>query len=130
MNKEKKKRVWGIDEAVIDTINEAARNSFPNEFVAVLRAEKGIITEILLLPGTISGEQSGLLRLHMLPIDFSVVGTVHSHPSFSNLPSEADIQMFSRFGYVHLITCAPFNMNSWKAYDRNGNVFDLEVIRE
>ncbi|MGB9882284.1 MAG: Mov34/MPN/PAD-1 family protein [Methanomassiliicoccales archaeon] len=128
MTGERRKRVWGIEGAVIETINEAAKSSYPNEFVAALRAEKGVITEILLLPGTISGERSGLLQLHMLPIDFSVVGTVHSHPSFSNEPSDADLALFGRFGYIHIITCVPFDEKSWKAYDFRGNEVELEVI--
>ncbi|MBM4237791.1 MAG: hypothetical protein FJ151_04825 [Euryarchaeota archaeon] len=128
MSEGKRRKVWGIDREVLDTINEASRSSFPMEFLATLRAEKGVITEILLLPGTISREYSGEFRLHMLPIDLSVVGTVHSHPSFSNEPSEADVALFGRFGSTHIITCAPFDMGSWKAYNFKGEEVELEVV--
>lgn len=123
-----KRRVWGIDRGVLEMVNESAKDTYPNEFVATMRAEEGVITELLLLPGTIQGTRSGVLLLHMLPIDFSVVGTIHSHPSYSNRPSEADLALFGRFGNTHVITCLPYDMGSWKAYDYNGREIELEVI--
>ncbi|MDD1768101.1 MAG: Mov34/MPN/PAD-1 family protein [Methanomassiliicoccales archaeon] len=128
MTEGKRRKIWGIEQDVLDMINEAAKDTYPDEFLATLRAEKGIVTEILLLPGTLSGEHSGTFHLHMLPIDLSVVGTVHSHPSFSNMPSEADISLFGRFGNTHIITCIPFDKRSWKAYDYNGDEIELEVV--
>ncbi len=124
----KKRKIWGIDRDIITMANESARDTFPREFVAALRAEKGVITEVLLLPGTLQGERFGSLRLNMLPIDLSVVGTIHSHPSHSNRPSKADISLFGRFGNTHIITCLPFDMNSWRAYDYYGREVDLEII--
>lgn len=109
-------------------ILEASRSSYPNEFAAILRAEDRVITELLLLPGTLSGEQSALFRLHMLPIDFSVVGTAHSHPSGSFWPSGADLALFQRFGFVHIITAKPYNIRSWAAWDFYGDRWELEII--
>ncbi len=125
---ERRRRVWGIEAELLEMISEAAKETYPNEFLATLRAEKGVITEILLLPGTISGERSGTFHLNMLPIDLSVVGTVHSHPSTSNHPSQEDIALFGRFGNTHIITCIPFDMSSWRAYDYSGREVQLEVI--
>jgi proteasome lid subunit RPN8/RPN11 len=120
--------IHSIDREVIEMVNESARANHPNEFLAVLRAEAGVITEILLLPGTLSGRTSGILSLHMLPIDLSVVGTVHSHPSRSNHPSGADLDLFRRWGRVHIITCFPYDMESWRAYDIRGEEMTLKVI--
>ena len=128
MTERKRRKIWGIEEDVLDMINEAAKDTYPNEFLATLRAEKGVVNEILLLPGTLSGERSGTFHLNMLPIDLSVVGTVHSHPSFSNMPSEADISLFGRFGNTHIITCIPFDKGSWKAYNYNGEEVELEIV--
>ncbi len=121
------KKGMRIDGALIDAINEAAVQTYPNEFVAALRAEKGVINEMLMLPGTISGETSGTLQLHMLPIDFSVVGSVHSHPGHSARPSDADLAFFSHFGSVHIITCLPFDRTSWRAYNLAGERIELKV---
>ncbi|HPR98326.1 MAG TPA: Mov34/MPN/PAD-1 family protein [Methanomassiliicoccales archaeon] len=121
-------KVRGIDRALLEMINEAARDSLPNEFVAMLRAEDGIIQELLLLPGTLQGEDSATLMMHMMPIDYSVVGTVHSHPGYSNRPSREDLELFRRYGYVHIITCLPYDEGSWRAYDGQGRRMQLPVV--
>jgi len=121
-------RIRGIRKDTLDTILEASKSSYPKEFGAVLRAEDKVITEILLLPGTLSGEQSAIFRLHMLPIDFTVVGTAHSHPSRSFHPSGTDLGFFQRFGFIHIITAYPYGEDSWAAWDFYGNKIELKVI--
>jgi proteasome lid subunit RPN8/RPN11 len=123
-----RRKVWGIDTDVLEMISEASRDSLPNEFVAALRAEDGVITEILLFPGSYSNEHSAFMHLHMLPIDLSVVGTVHSHPGPSNRPSAEDLHLFGTFGSTHIITCLPYDRRSWRAYDRDGRPVELEVV--
>lgn len=123
-----KKPVHGIRRRTLKMILEAGKSSHPNEFGAILKAEEGVINQLWLLPGTESGESAALFRLHMLPVDFSVVGTVHTHPSGSCRPSGADIELFRRFGYVHIIACEPFNIRSWACYDGNGDRRSLEVV--
>ena len=121
-------KVKAIDRGLLEMINEAARDSLPNEFVAMLRAEDGVIVELLLLPGTLQGEDSATLMMHMMPIDYSVVGTVHSHPGYSNRPSREDLELFRRYGYVHIITCLPYDEGSWRAYDGRGARRELPVV--
>ena len=119
----------GIDSELMEFILEASRSTHPKEFSAVLRVEKGLITEILPLPGTLSGNSSSILQLHMLPIDRSVAGVVHSHPSPNFNPSEADKRLFSKFGYIHIICAYPYTMRSWAAYNSWGERVALEVVK-
>ena len=107
---------------------EASRDSHPMEFGALLRRNGDVIDELLLLPGTVSGEESALFRLHMLPIDRSVAGSLHSHPSPHPYPSEADLHFFGALGDVHIIVASPYNMRSWRAYDRRGEPLEVEVV--
>ncbi|QLH74703.1 MAG: Mov34/MPN/PAD-1 family protein [Methanomassiliicoccales archaeon] len=123
-----KRKVWGIYRDVLEMIMEVSRNSYPNEFVALLRHEDGIIDELHFLPGSQAGEESAILPLYMRPIDLSVVGSVHCHPGFSNRPSAEDLSLFQKFGHIHIIMCLPYDMDSWKAYDKDGNEMDLEVV--
>ena len=112
-------------------IFESAKSSYPNEFGALLRVDdkyKDTITELVLLPGTISGDAHAIFRMHMLPIDFSIVGTVHSHPSLNPFPSDADRALFRKHGKVHIIVAYPYDMSSWKGYDYNGDEIKIEVI--
>ena len=124
----KRKGIWGIKTKTLRMILEASRETYPNEFSATLRAEGGVINEILMLPGTLQGETSAILRLHMLPIDYSVVGSVHSHPSGVIRPSEEDLRLFEKFGKVHIIVGRPYDMGSWRVFDFNGNPIELELV--
>jgi len=122
---------WKIKKRCLDLIFECAKSSYPNEFGGLLRIDsekRDTIIELVILPGTISGDAHAIFRLHMLPIDFSIVGTVHSHPSYSNRPSDADLQFFGKSGKVHIISANPFDMNSWKAYDYDGNQIEMIVV--
>ena len=64
----------------------------------------------------------------MLPADFTVVGTVHSHPSGALRPSDADLALFRNWGRRHLIVGAPFESGCWRAYDGNGAETRLAVV--
>jgi len=122
------KKVVAIRRKTLRMILEASKDTYPKEFAAILRAEEGVITELLLLPGTISGDVHAVFQLHMLPIDFSVVGTVHSHPSGNYQPSDADRNLFSHFGRVHIIAGMPYTEATWQAYDHNGVPRELRVV--
>ena len=120
--------VRAIKKRTLRMVLEASKSQYPNEFAAMLKAEKGVIDELWLLPGTESGETSAIFRLHMMPSEPSIVGTVHSHPSDSFEPSDADLDLFDRFGYCHIIVCEPFDMRSWACYDGRGNRRVLDVV--
>ena len=122
------KRISRIDRETLRFILMASRSSHPQEFAGVLRAAGEVVKEVLLLPGTLSSGESAVLRLHMLPIDPSACGTVHSHPSSSASPSGEDLALFAKFGYVHLIVAFPYDERSWKAYNHRGEEIALEVV--
>jgi proteasome lid subunit RPN8/RPN11 len=105
---------------------KAARSAHPREFAGVLRRRGDVIEEVLLVP-TQSSERSALLSIHMLPIDPSVIGTVHSHPEPPPLPSEEDLFFFDRFGAVHLIIAYPYTEDSWAAFNHRGERIELEI---
>lgn len=113
---------------VVRLICESAKSQHPHEFGGLLRARDGIITEILILPGTVSGETHAIFQLGMLPIDFSVKGTVHSHPSANASPSGADLDLFLKFGTTHIIVGMPYDERTWRAYNARGEPIELEVV--
>jgi len=117
-----------IKKKALQMILESAKSSYPNEFGALLRAEEGEISELILLPGTISGNSQAIFQLYMRPIDFSIVGSAHSHPSGNYRPSEADLDFFRRTGSVHVIVGYPYTMRTWAAYNVLGERIELEVL--
>jgi proteasome lid subunit RPN8/RPN11 len=123
---------WMIERRCLDLILESSKSNFPNEFGALLRVDKiakTTITEVVLLPGTISGDSHAIFKLYMLPIDYSIVGTVHSHPSSISRPSSADLDLFNHFGRIHLIVgVSPFGGTSWQAYDYKGEEVQVQTV--
>jgi proteasome lid subunit RPN8/RPN11 len=122
---------WKIHQSVLDLIFECSKSSYPNEFGGFLKADEQnpyIITELVLIPGTISGDAHAIFKMHMLPIDFTLVGTVHSHPSSNPNPSTADQTLFERYGKIHIISAYPYSDSSWRAYSYKGNEIELLII--
>lgn len=118
-----------ITRRALDSALASARSAYPNEFGGVLRADPpGVISELLLLPGTTAGHRHANFQLYMLPADLTVVGTVHSHPSGALHPSDADLQLFRSWGRRHLILGAPYGSGSWRAYDSNGEETRIDVV--
>ena len=120
-------KVTSIRKKVLKLIFEASKAQHPNEFSSMLRAKKGVITELIIVPA-ISGNTHAIMFTHMLPVDFSVVGTIHSHPSPYPFPSEADLSFFSNRGQVHIIVAYPYDESSYRCYDREGKPLELEVL--
>jgi len=117
-----------IKRETLEFILGAAKSVYPREFAGLLRKRKELIEEVLILPGTLSSNDSAVLRLHMLPMDPSVCGSVHSHPSSSFAPSASDIQFFGKFGSIHIIVAYPYDQKSWAAYNHRGERIPLEVV--
>jgi len=121
-------RPTAIRRKTLRMILAASKDAYPNEFGAFLRAESGVITELLLIPGTIGGKRHALFQFHNAPPDFSVVGTVHSHPSGVFHPSDEDLHLFSKFGGVHIVTGRPYDETTWGAWDNAGQPVKLDVV--
>ncbi len=120
-----------VDSEVIDEIMNIARESYPNEFMALLEGRiKGQvlnITGLIFLPGETSNE-GAVMQIFMQPLTTSSIGSVHSHPGYNAGPSEADLHFFSKKGIFHLIIAQPYSRESIIAYDSFGNIVDFKVI--
>ena len=113
---------------LLDLICECSRDQHPYEFAAVLRQEGNTITELLPPPGGIAGDEHAILPLHMLPVDWSICGVVHSHPIPDNRWSDADLHLFQKFGTTHIICAYPYDRRSWATYNFRGEPVALEVL--
>lgn len=123
----RQRRIRYIRADVLDMICEASRANHPNEFGAVMRAEGDTVTELILVPGTLGGDKHAILPLGYLPVDRSIVGTVHSHPGPYAIPSSADEQLFRNYGHTHIIIAEPYTDQTWIAYDGDAREIDLEI---
>lgn len=130
LGNDKKIKEIQVDQKVIDEIIQIARNADPNEYVALLsgKQEKEIlkITGLLFLPYAASNT-SAVMQIFMKPMTTTAVGSIHSHPGPSNMPSEADLQFFSKNGFFHMIICQPYNQYTIGSYDQAGNPIPFTI---
>jgi proteasome lid subunit RPN8/RPN11 len=120
--------IRGISRGLLDLTLRIGLDLHPNEFAGVLREEDGVISELNLLPGTVSNEHSAQLLIDMMPIDLHRAGSVHSHPSGGLRPSDADLSFFPRVGRYHLIVGEPYGSEDWRCYHADGSPASIEVI--
>src|SRR6056297_1403486 len=130
-------KLLGIARETMDFVLSASEETHPNEYMGFLRADDAsrlgldrdgqIITDVLVLPGTESGPTSAKVKEMMQPNNVQSVGSVHSHPNGVLRPSDADLRTFGR-GKVHVIIGAPYDRDSWRAFDRKGNPRTLDVL--
>lgn len=120
-----------VRKSALDFILEASKKAYPKEFTAQLRIEDGVITEVMVIPKSIYGQGFAVTRLDMMPIDASIKGSVHSHPSENAAPSAADKVFFSKHGEVHLIIRRPFNgLSDVSAYNSVSERIPLKVVED
>ena len=117
-----------IRRGALDLAREAAKSGHPKEFGCLMRLQGDTLTDLLLLPGTFEGESSVLFNLWMQPVDRSIKGSLHSHPSPHPYPSDADFELFERHGVIHIILGHPYGPHDWRAYAHDGSPVSLQVV--
>ena len=115
---------------LLDTIFEGAKHLYPKETILLLRGKKTKncvqVVELVVPPLATYGEGFAAYPLHLLPMDFSLVGTVHSHPSGDLSPSDVDFNHF--FGRILMIVGYPFNSEKDIAvYNSHGEKLPLQI---
>jgi proteasome lid subunit RPN8/RPN11 len=120
--------IRGIKNDLLKLLLELGRDSHPNEFVALLRENNGVIDELNMVPGTITGENSASVFFDMMPLDTHLAGSAHSHPNGVLLPSNADVNFFPRSGRYHLIIGYPYRESDWQCFTADGTPHIMDVI--
>ena len=98
-----------IPSNILDAIYAGAKELYPRESFLLLRGKKKkdviSITDLVLAPFAAHEEGDVHFNPYMFSGDFSLVGTVHSHPSGNISPSHVDLNYF--FGRVLMIVGPP-----------------------
>ena len=119
-----------IPSNILDAIYAGAKELYPRESFLMLRGRKskGVIhiTDLVLAPFAVHGEGFAHFNPYMFTGDYSLVGTVHSHPSGNISPSDTDLNYF--FGRVLMIVGYPFEGKGCiAAYDSEGEKILIEI---
>jgi len=120
-----------FEKSVADSILTSALDMYPRETILLLRGktekDQLLISEILIPPLASHGRGFSGFSKMMLPMDLTVMGVSHSHPSGVLQPSIQDLNHF--YGRVMVITAYPFqSYNDIAVFNGNGDRIPHEVI--
>jgi proteasome lid subunit RPN8/RPN11 len=120
-----------IEQSVIDSILSHARMVYPRESILLLRGkaekQKIVVNDLQIPPLATHGNAFSTFPLHMLPIDLSIMGIAHSHPSGALHPSVTDLNKF--YGRIMLITAYPYQSeNDLALFDREGKKLKFKIL--
>ncbi|MBS7610063.1 hypothetical protein KEJ19_05805 [Candidatus Bathyarchaeota archaeon] len=80
-----------------------------------------MIEEALIPPFAIHGMGFSEFHRQILPMDFSIIGTAHSHPSIRDLNSF--------YGRIMLIMAYPYDsQESLAVFDAKGKLLNYEIV--
>ena len=115
---------------VRDSILSYCKMKHPNEAILILqgKSKKGVIgiDGLVIPPFSETGPTFAGFPHNFLPLDFSYVGIVHSHPSGSAEPSITDLHNF--FGLISLIVKSPYENDDIFAWTSNGESVKISII--
>ena len=118
---------------MLDDLSEMAQGAHPKEMLAFFAATQGnkrgrVHIDELQLQAYYASDDSASVYVSNLPMTTSIIGTVHSHPGGSKRPSDADLHLFSKFGYVHAIIGEPYQPTDIAFYSKNGERIDVKIV--
>jgi len=125
--------VVSMSREVLDSIFISAKQLYPKETALLLRGKKKkdtiYITDLLIPPFATYGYGFANVPFHMLPMDFSIMGMVHSHPSGNKSASEVDANNF--YGRVMMIAGFPYETEQdIVAYNCYGEKIQIKITNE
>lgn len=132
-----------VAKGVLDGCLNAASETYPNEFVALLVAEHSsevefkrprervydsyIITSYYVLPGTENTPTSAAIKNVNIPVSARIVGSFHSHPSGNVQPSAEDSSLFRRYP-INIIAGYPYTFDSLGVYGPDSSRINIDFV--
>jgi proteasome lid subunit RPN8/RPN11 len=116
---------------VIDSVLTYAKVQHPREGILLLRGKMDKneirVDEVVIPPLASHGRGFSSFPLHMLPLDLSIVGTAHSHPSGVLHPSLGDLSNF--YGRIMIIAAYPYDSEEQIAvYSKEGRSAQYDIV--
>jgi proteasome lid subunit RPN8/RPN11 len=120
--------MWHIKKSLLEDIIQSSKNYLPDEFLCFLggNTQKQEIIEIIFLPNQ-SDESSTSINMNAFPSDATIIGSAHSHPNSSILPSNADKKFFKRFKINIIIGLNKFETRIG-FYNEKTNKIEVKII--
>jgi proteasome lid subunit RPN8/RPN11 len=120
-----------VKRSVVESILSYAQICHPRESILLLKGKidkkKIVIADVQIPPLATHGSTFSSFPLSRLPIDFSVIGVAHSHPSGALRPSIVDLNKF--YSRIMIITAYPYQTEQdIIILDRKGQLQKFTVI--
>ena len=120
-----------MSESFVEGLLSYAQGVHPREIILILRGKVDrddiVVDETVIPPFATHGRGFSTFQSRLLPIDFSIVGVVHSHPSGNLSPSIHDLNHF--YGRIMVILAYPYSSELHiTAFNRKGEELKIEVI--
>lgn len=127
-----RQRTVFINNEIFRALLDWGRALYPRETIILLRGKvdkNGIwVNDIVVPPKASYGFLFSAFDSYLLPIDPSIVGTAHSHPSGPPRPSTADMNR-GFFGRIMVIVAYPFESErDVGVFDGGGRKMALRVL--
>lgn len=109
---------------------QLAKDNHPYEVFLLLRGRiencRVRVDELVFPLGATFGLNFSSFQPYNLPLDPSIIGSIHSHPSGISKPSIQDMHAF--YGVVMVILAYPYDLASSSAYDKSGKAIRIKLI--
>lgn len=120
-----------FEKSVADSILSYSLGAYPKEGILLLRGrmekDEILISDVLIPPLATHGHGFSSFPRVMLPMDLSVIGVTHSHPSGALQPSIHDLNHF--YGRIMVIAAYPFqSYDNIGVFDSHGDKLRHEVV--
>ena len=120
-----------VKQSVVESILSYAQICHPRESILLLKGQidkkKIVVSDVQIPPLATHGSTFSGFPLSRLPIDFSVIGVAHSHPSGTLRPSVTDLNKF--YGRLMLLTAYHYQTEQdIIILDRQGTPLKYKVV--
>ena len=124
-------RVTYLPRLVVENLLSYASGLHPKESILLLRGkvskDEVSVNDTVIPPFATHGKSFSAFPLHMLPIDFSIIGVAHSHPSGVLTPSTNDLNQF--YGRIMVIVAFPYHSErNIAVFNREGKPIKFEIV--
>jgi proteasome lid subunit RPN8/RPN11 len=120
--------MWQIKkDLLLDAIHSAERY-LPAEFICFLggNRKKEVVEEIVFLPSNTS-EDSASIDEYSLPIDDTILGSLHSHPFGINSASAQDKKFFSKYP-LNIVLGYPYSIENIGFFGAKGERIQVVLV--
>lgn len=125
-----KKKTVCLTRTVLESILVYAKHLHPKEGILLLRGKiRGntiLVGEVVIPPQAVQGVSFSAFPMFMLPVDPTIIGVMHSHPSGVLKPSTEDLNNF--YGKIMVIVGYPYTSKNIAIFDCEGKTLKHEVI--